>query len=244
MANNRRKMNFPTIFDWLERFDFLRGFPAALGVLVTAVIIVLAWEWWIAILALAVQYLLMGLLYADVLDPRLVVTKVLVGLFVCLILAITAGQVNWGRLPVDVLPEEAEQIKAEQRVKIGPLMVSVPGLLRLVATAVMFLVVWALVDRVDGLPMLAGTAVPATALYFELAVVGLMAFGLLAIAISLEPLRIGLGILMFLSGFELYFSALEQSAMILAVLAALNLLIAVIISYLVQRRYAIPALLD
>jgi hypothetical protein len=232
-------MNFPTIFDWLERFEFLRGFPAALAVLATAVIIVLAWEWRVAILALAAQYLLLGLLYVDVLDPRLAVTKVLVGLFVCLILAITAGQVNWGRLPVDVLPDEAEQIKAEQRLQIGPLAVPVSGLLRLAAAAIMFLVVWVLMDQAVGLPLLADTT-----LYFELAVVGLLAFGLLAIAISPEPLRMGLGVFMFMSGFELYFSALEQSAAMLAMLAALNLLLAVVISYLVQRRYAIPALLD
>lgn len=237
-------MSFPTIFDWLERFAFLRGYPAALGVLAIAVIIVLAWEWRVAILALAAQYLLLGLLYVDVLDPRLAVVKILVGLFVCLILTITAGQVSWGRLPVDVLPAEAEQIKAEQRVKIGPLAVPISGLLRLAAAAVMFLVVWALVDRAGGLPLLAGTAVPATPVYFELAVVGLLAFGLLAMTISPEPMRIGMGVLMFLSGFELYFSALDQSAATLAAMAALNLLAAVVISYLVQRRYAIPALLD
>ncbi|MCL4263401.1 MAG: hypothetical protein KJ069_09305 [Anaerolineae bacterium] len=237
-------MSFPTIFDWLERFAFLRGYPAALAVLATAVIIVLAWEWRVAIVALAVQYLLLGLLYVDVLDPRLAVAKVLVGLFVCLILAITAGQVSWGRLPVDVLPAEAEQIKAEQRVRVGPLHVPVSGLLRLAAVAIMLLVVWALTERAGGLPLLMGTAVAPTAVYFELAVVGLLAFGLLAITISPEPMRIGMGVLMFLSGFELYFSALAQSAALLAALAALNLLTAVVISYLVQRRYAIPALLD
>jgi hypothetical protein len=233
-------MNFPTIFDWLERFDFLRGYPAAIGVLVTAVIIVLAWEWRIAILALAAQYLFVTLLYVDVLDPQLAATKLLTGLFVCIILAITAGQVHWGRLPVDVLPEEAAQIKAEQRLKIGRFSMPTSGLLRLAAVLIMALVLVALTSEVGaGLPVLLDTEP-----YFEWAVLGLMAFGLLALAISPEPLRAGMGLLMFLSGFELYYSLLEQSLAMLAVLAALNLLAAVVISYLVQRRYAIPALLD
>jgi hypothetical protein len=50
-------------------------------VLLTAVIIVVAWDWRLALLALAGQYLLAGLLFADVLDPRLMVVKVLNGLF-------------------------------------------------------------------------------------------------------------------------------------------------------------------
>ncbi len=233
-------MNFPTIFDWLERFAFLRGYPAALGVLATAVIIVLAWEWRLAILALAAQYLLLGLLYVDMLDPRLAVAKVLVGLFIGIILAITAGQVSWGRLPVDVLPQEAAQIRAEQRVQVGPLAVPLSGLLRLAAAAIMALVVWTLTREAGGmLPLL-----PDAAPYFELVVVGLMAFGLLALAVGPEPLRAGMGVMMFLAGFELYYSVLTQSAAVLAALAALNLLIAVAVSYLVQRRYAIPALLD
>jgi hypothetical protein len=233
-------MDFPTIFDWLERFAFLRGYPAAVGVLVTAVIIVLAWEWRVAIIALAVQYLLVGLLYVDVLDPRLAVVKVLVGLFVCIILAITAGQVNWGRLPVDVLPEEAAQIKTEQRLQVGPVSIPVSGLLRLAAAVVMLIIVLAIANQSGGaLPLL-----PQMTAAFELAALGLIAFGLLALTITPEPFRAGLGILMFLSGFELYYSVLEQSAAMLAALAALNLLVVVVISYLVQRRYAIPTLLD
>lgn len=232
-------MTFPTIFDWLERFDFLRGYPAAIGVLATAVIIILAWEWRTAILALTGQYILVGLLYVDVLDPRLMVVKVLSGFFVCLILVITAVQVNWGRLPVDVLPEEAEQIRAEPRVKLGPLSVPASWPLRLGAVVILALLVMVLVARSNALPIL-----PPVASYFELTVYGLMAFGLLALVISPEPLIAGMGILMFLSGFELFYSTFEQSVLMLAALAILNLLAALVIAYLMQRRYAVRAILD
>jgi hypothetical protein len=232
-------MTFPTIFEWLERFDFLRGYPATVAVLLTAVVIILAWEWRLAILALALQYILVGLLYVDFLDPRLMVVKQLTGIFVCLILTITANQVNWGRLPVDVLPEEAEQIKAEQQVKLGPIAVPASWPMRLGAVMILSLLVFVLVDRADAIPIFLEIAP-----YFELAVYGLIAFGLLALAISPEPFIAGLGIFMFLSGFELFFSALEQSVVMLAALAGLNLLVALVISYLVQRRYAIRAILD
>jgi hypothetical protein len=232
-------MTFPTIFDWLERFDFLRGYPATIGVLLTAVIIILAWEWRVAILALAVQYVLIGLLYVDVLDPRLMVGKVLTGLFVCLILVITAVQVNWGRLPVDVLPQEAEQIQTEKRLKLGPVSVPASWPLRLGAVLILALIVMVFVDQANVLPILTDVEP-----YFELAVYGLLGFGLLALVISPEPLLAGMGVLMFLSGFELFFSALEQSVVMLAALTAVNLLVAIVISYLMQRRYAVRAILD
>lgn len=232
-------MTFPTIFDWLARFDFLRGYPAMIGVLLTAVIIILAWEWRVAILALAAQYVLIGLLYVDVLDARLMVGKVLTGLFVCLILLMTAVQVNWGRLPLDVLPEEAEQIRAEKRVKLGPVSVPASWPLRLGAVVVLALIVMVFVDQARALPVL-----PEVAPYFELAVYGLLGFGLLALVISPDPLIAGMGVLMFLSGFELFYSALEQSVVMLAALTVLNLFVAIVISYLMQRRYAVQAILD
>lgn len=233
-------MNFPTIFDWLERFGFLRGYPAAVGVLLTAVVVILAWEWRVAILALAAQYLLVALLYVDVLDPRLAFVKSLTGLFVCLILAITAGQVNWGRLPPDVLPQEAEQIKTERRIRLGPLTVPASWPMRLGTVVLLLLVVLALVNRAGGaLPVL-----PPAMTHYALAVVGLMAFGLLALVTSPEAIIAGMGVLLFVSGFELYYSALEQSFAMLVLLALFNLLLTVVIAYLVQRQYAIPALLD
>ena len=92
-------LTFPTIFDWLERLDFLRGLPAAYLALLAAGILTVIWDWRVAILALVVQYFAVGLLYAEVLDPRLAIVKLLVGVFVCLILYFTARQVGWGTLP-------------------------------------------------------------------------------------------------------------------------------------------------
>jgi hypothetical protein len=53
-----------------------------------------------------------------------------------------------------------------------------------------------------------------------------------------------MGLLTLLSGFELFYSALEQSVAMLAALAALNLTIAVVVGFLMQARHAIPTLFD
>jgi hypothetical protein len=229
--------SFPTIFDWLERLDFLRGEPAAYLVLVAALIIVVIRDWRASILALAVQYLAGGLLFVDVLDPRLSIVKILVGLFICLILYFTCRQVGWGRLPEDISPEEAVQMRREGRLRFGRYLLptSLPFRLLLGLLAVMVVLT------------LAGQSVfrlPIVPEHVNLAIYALAGLGLVALALSSEPLRAGLGLLTFLLGFELFYAALEQSVAMLAVLAALDLLLAVMLAYLIQRRHAIPALFD
>lgn len=75
-------MDAPTIFDLLDRLAFLRGMPTVIILLGAAFIAVVAWDMRIAVPALLVQYLFAGLLFVDVLDPRLAVVYTLVGLFV------------------------------------------------------------------------------------------------------------------------------------------------------------------
>ena len=229
-------MDFPSIFEWLERFAFLRGLPAVYIVLVTAVLVVIAWDWRLALLALATQYVVTGLLFVDVLDPRLAIIKVLVGLFVSLMLYMTARQVNWGQLPIDVLPEEAVQLGRDRQFKIGPMHLSVTIPWRILLAALMLLVIWMIAQE----PRYQLPAVAEELNYLNLAVYTLGGLGLLGLSFSSEPLQAGMGMLMFLLGFELFFSVLEQSVAMLAVLAVVNFMLAVVIAYLTQARYAIP----
>ena len=78
----------------------------------------------------------------------------------------------------------------------------------------------------------------------SLAILALAGLGMLALAVTSEPLKAGMGVLMFLTGFELFYSALDQSATMLIVLAAVNLVLALVVAYLVQMRHAVPALID
>ena len=229
--------NFPTIFEWLDRFAFLRGYPAAYGVLLTALVIIVIRDWRVALLALQLQFLLAGLLFVDVLDPRLSIVKILVGTFACLILYISARQVAWGRLPEDVAPEEAVVLRRESPLRFGQYLLPTTLPFRLLLALMMVLTVWTLSQQsLFRLPV-----VPET---INLAVYALLGLGLLGLSLNSEPLRAGLGLLTFLTGFELFYSALEQSVAMLAALGALNLVIAVIIGFLMQARHAIPTLFD
>ncbi|MCB0018696.1 MAG: hypothetical protein KDE09_12975, partial [Anaerolineales bacterium] len=136
--------NFPTIFDLLARFDFLRGLPAAYLLFVTTFVIIVARHWQLSVFMLAAQYLIAGLLFVDMLDPRLAVIKVLVGQFVCLILYVTARQVAWGQLPVDVSLEEAVQLRRQLQLRFGQFLLPSTTLFRIFLALLTVVVVYTL----------------------------------------------------------------------------------------------------
>lgn len=235
-------MSIPTIFDWLERFEHLRGSPAVLIVLVTATLIALFWDWRLALLALIVQYLAAGLLFTDLLDPRLSIIKILVGMFVCLILYMTARQINYGRTPYGFTTEEMARLEmTSKRYPIGRWTISRDFALRIIATVLALL----LIVSITRLSTFHLPGVPDELPHINTAILILMGLGLVGLAASRDPLPAGMGLFTFLTGFELYYAALDQSIAMLVALAALNLAVALAIAYLAQaRRAAWYALID
>ena len=207
-------------YDWVGSFQFLSGNVAALLVLATAVFILLIPDVRLALVGLTLQYFALMLLYLDVIDPRLALVKLLVGWFVCLILLVTGRQVHWGR------------DKRTKSVKFGERKVSVTAV-RGVLALVMLGIVWLLAQQdLPFLPMLPDAAM-------NLAVYGLVGFGLLGVLTAADDLlRAGMGVLMFLAGLELYTtSRFDQSLAGLAMLAAVNLIVVLVVALLAQKRY-------
>src|SRR5690606_1101362 len=110
----------------------------AVILLVSAFVAVAARDMRLALPALLVHYFFAGLLFVDVLDPRLAVVYVLAGLFVTAILLVTAWQVNWGRPAAGLTAEEAQRLGLPPTRALGRWRVSVRDLFRLaLAAAVM-----------------------------------------------------------------------------------------------------------
>jgi hypothetical protein len=229
--------DFPTIFDWLAWAEPIRGFPAAYLVIAAAAVVVAVWDWRIALLALAAQYLLAGLLFVDVLDPRVAYVKILVGLFVCLMLYITARQVEWGKTPPDLTAEEAARLYPVRYLQWRRFRLSLRSVLRLGLVALVTILVLEIGQR-------ANMRLPVVPEPVNLAIYGLLALGLLGMGVSGEPLKAGMGLLIFMSGFELLYSSLEQSLAMLTLLAVANLIIALAIAYLTQAHHVLPWQLD
>lgn len=227
----------PTIYEFLAYLEPLRGRPAAILVLITASLILILWDWRWLLLALIVQYLVVGLLFADVILPHLAFMKVLVGTFNCLILYITARQVNFGRLPEDVTEEEADQLVEKRLVQIGPMTLPSDVPLRVFLALIVMIVVWVLSQNASFL-------LPEVPEHVNLAILSLAGMGLVTFSLIVEPLKAGMGLLTFMTGFELFYLAVEQSIAMLAILFIAELMIVLSIAYLMQVRHSFLTLLD
>ena len=140
----------------------------------------------------------------------------------------TGRQVNDGRYLTAMSAEAAMTLRWTGDVKIGGYRLPVV-LVRLFAALVVLLIVW-IMAQVSAFSL---SALPPEVAYLNLAVYGLVGLGLLGL-VTTDPMRAGLGILLALTGFELVYSAVDQSTGMLSLLAALNLTLALVISYLTQ----------
>jgi hypothetical protein len=73
-----------------------------------------------------------------------------------------------------------------------------------------------------------------------LAAYSMAALGILAMGLTDEPLKAGLGLLTYLAAFELYYTVLEPSLILVGFLGLTNFLIALAIAYLTVARAAVP----
>lgn len=217
----------PTIEELLARFGFLSDTVGAWGVVITAVILIVVQDWRVSIMALAVQSVLLGLLFTQVMAPVLAGVQIVLGLLACLVLALTARHVGWGR-------REARPIARP----------SGPGryysVQRWLPTGLPFRLVAALmcVAAAYTLSRRPGYQLPEVVDFINLASYMLMTLGLLALGLTEEPLKAGLGLLTFLSGFELFYFALEQALVLIGFFGAATLLIALATAHLTVARAA------
>ncbi len=238
-------MEFPTIFDLLERLAPLRGGAAVAIALLAAAVAVVVWDVGLsrrgsltpfaplAFPAMLLVYLAGGLLLFDVLDPRLAVVYLITGVVIALMMAMTGAQVGWGRPPAAPDGEAAGLDTAGTRA-VGPLRFSDQALLRLaLAVVVMLGALW--LARTPGTLL---SFVPADKAYLETAILGLGGLGLVGLAASAEPLPAGISLLLFLEGFVLFYGLVDPSLVMVVALIVLQLTVALVVAYLAQARDA------
>jgi hypothetical protein len=95
---------------------------------------------------------------------------------------------------------------------------------RLLAAVLIWIVVFSISPQVSGWLEINPDLVTAGLL--------LAAMGLLQMGMTGEPLRVGIGLLSFLAGFEVIYAALEVSVMVAGLLAAITLALALVGAYL------------
>lgn len=216
---------FPTLSQLIDTLSFLGDQPAALGILVTALALVVLSDWRWSLLALIIQYVLAGWLLTQMLDPQMAMLRIMVSGIICLVLYITARQVNWSKNP-----SMGDATSSDD----GP-----PPVRRILPTSVAFRL---LIAVPAGLAILYATrsgslTLPELPPHVNLAAVALMGMGLLSLGLTEEPLTAGMGLLTLMSGFELFYHSLEQAITIMGFLMGIDLLVALVTAYLTVARH-------
>ncbi len=205
-----------TVLEFAARISQLATGPAMVGLFVALGVVLAARIWLLQVIGLAVVYFAAGLLHAQAVRPEVVLVKWVIGAAVCLALALTPSTPmgRKGGIPSGDAGESVSPFRRLLRaLRRLPEDLPLRGVTLLAALLIAYT---------------ASSRFPLPQVTFEVGLVCyLMAVvGMFLAGMSEEPLQVGLGLLVFLNGFDLFFSALEPSLVVVGLLGALELLIA------------------
>lgn len=194
------------------------GYPAVILTLLTAITLLVSRNWRWSIAALGGQYAGVFLLVGLQGHLEVALAKLLAGWIAAAVLA----------LAISGTPEAAgdSDLQAKTATPSG-------SLFRLLAAGIVGLVASSLAAALPGWA-------PGIQLEQSWGAMLLIGFGLLQLGLTTRPLRIVLGLLTVLSGFEILYAAVETSALVTGLLAGVNLGLALVGGYL----FLAPALED
>jgi hypothetical protein len=199
------------------------------GLVATASVIAVVRDWRFALWALLVQYILVGILHLRMLSPDLALIKVLVGVLICPMLYWAARWVESERGHKAEI--ERQKIAAQQGEVPLPLLPwpiqSTNWTFRLLAILLLSLVLYS-VSIAWPLPWIAPDIAPAC--------LWLVLIGGFVLILTSEPLPAGMGLLTLVSGFGLYYDVMSPGLVGVGVLATIDLLMGLAISYLIAVR--------
>ena len=190
--------------------ETLRTVLAAI-LLLSAAINLVRRQWTLNNFALGLQYICIFLLILEVRSTFLAGIKLIVGLMVSLMLYLTLK--SSGLIESTLLRRHVTSAEIFR------------GTIALLLALISFLAA----------PALQQSAFPQSSQLLLTASLGLILFGLFQMGTITEPLYLVIGLLTFLSGFELLYASLEFSRLLEALLTAVNLSLALIGSFFIVK---------
>lgn len=214
----------PLLSDLLARVAFLAATPAVIGVLVTASLLVVSQDWRLNVIALASQYFFVALLMTQLVRLEMAAVKGLIGWLVCLVVYLTEQQAQ--SLMRDSNDESSLSMQGWFSARVRGWRshgISARAAFGLLAALLVALTAY-----------VAAFAVPLPQLPLGLSGVCylLAGLGVLLLGLSQDPVQVGLGLLTFLSGFDLFYVALEPSLVVTGLLGSISFVIALGMAYL------------
>lgn len=228
----------PTLPEILNQLQIISQETALLGLFLTACIVLIGRDWRVLILALLVQYVLVGVVLSRLTRPDIATLKVMIGAFICPILFLSARQVSarFRSITMTIHQADGEVYGTGWR----PMVASVTRLLvgqgrrrGPAATGLIFRVFAALLMILVAITLSSTFSLPGLSPSVNTAVFWLILAGLATLILTEDPMKVGLGLFTTLTGFELFYTTVERSLLLTGLWGAVNLLIALVIGYLI-----------
>jgi hypothetical protein len=206
----------PTLGDLLARVSFLAAMPAIAGVFLTAGLLVVSRDWRLNVTALTVQYFFVVLLLTRLIRLEVAAVKGLTGWMICMVFYLTERRASV--LEHTLAAESGAPLRRWRR--------------WIISARASFCLLAALLVSVAAYTAALRMPLPEVPTDITLACYLLVGLGLLLIGLSEAPMQVGFGLLTFLSGFDLFYVALEPSLAVAGLLGAVSFLIALAMAYL------------
>jgi hypothetical protein len=199
-------MNFATL-----------ALPVVILINLTAILMLINQDWRWNIATLAIQYVGVFILVAAYWPLEMAVAKMVAGWMAGAVLGIAYASAIGSRL--EVANARGENLPGEEQLTISG------RLFRFFIAAIIEITVFSLV------PLLSAW-VPGIDSITSFGGMILLSLGLVQLGLSVKPLRVSIGLLTMLAGFEILYAALETSALLAGLLATVNIGMALIGAYL------------
>ena len=188
---------------WLEEFAVV----ASIAVALTGALLILSDNRRLLLATLAVQYVLVAWLASLSLPLQVAAAKLVAGLLACAIISVALANVGWSR-----------QFMMPETIPSGMIF-------RIIAICLVLLAAFGLGGNL-------WSTLPNITTFASYGATFLIALGLLQLGFQEESVKVGIGLLTIISGFEVAYTTIEPSLAVMALLATVHLGIAVVVSYL------------
>jgi hypothetical protein len=193
----------------IDRMSWLIDFAviASIGAAFTGAFLILLDNRRLLLATLAVQYVFVAWLVGSSLPIQIAAAKLVAGLLACAIIAVALTNIGW-----------TGQLLLPQTIPSGTIFRAIALCLVLLAALGLGADIW--------------TALPKISIDAGYGATFLIAMGLLQLGLQEETVKVAVGLLTTISGFEVAYTTIEPSLAVMALLAAVHLGIAVVASYL------------
>ncbi|HEY47235.1 MAG: hypothetical protein AMJ88_00410 [Anaerolineae bacterium SM23_ 63] len=188
---------------WLEELAIV----ASVAVALTGALLILSDNRRLLLATLAAQYVFAAWLVSLSLPLQVAAAKLVAGLLACAIIAVALANVGW-----------SDQF-------VTPETIPSSMIFRIIAVCLVLLVAFGLGGDI-------WSALPKISTLASYGATFLIAMGLLQLGFQEEPVKVGIGLLTIISGFEVAYTTIEPSLAVMALLATVHLGIAVVVSHL------------